>query len=163
MPSPNANAIFGVFLSPSQELDDGTIIPSRPLGPDEPRIQFSCHPSRREYTLTAPVIFRDPTGKIWRSEKGSKFDGATIPRFFWRWARPEEHDLLGAAAIHDDLCAHLRDPSKSVQCSSEAAAMVFWLMIRASGVRPSKAWCMWAAVRFFGPQFDGPHVWGTSL
>jgi len=137
-----ATANFGQFLDPKTY---------EPLAADAPRVICSHHPYLREFTLLQPVVFRSPNGHIWKADHGYLYNGASIPRFFWRWARPEEPRIFPASAIHDRLC----DPALPVECDSVTAACVFWLMLRAGGTRPVKAFLMWLAVRLFGPQFSG--------
>ena len=137
-----ATAKFGQFLHPATH---------EPLPAETPRVICAHHPYKREFTLLKSVVFRSANGHAWIADRDYVYNGASVPRFFWRWVRPEDPRVLAASAIHDRLC----DPSLSVLCDSVTAAYVFWEMLRAEGLSPSTAWLMWLAVRIFGPQFSG--------
>ena len=69
-------------------------------------------------------------------------DGASIPRFFWRFiGSPFIGRYRRASVIHDVHC--------NLKCHSSAQVhRVFYEMML-------KAWAMWLAVRLFGPRFKG--------
>ena len=73
---------------------------------------------------------------------GFSTDFASIPRPLWAWAAPHgKHSL--AAVVHDYLYLEQR-------FSRRVNDAIFYRMLRALGVRPTKAWAMWAAVRIGG-------------
>lgn len=95
--------------------------------------------------LARDLRFRDRRGAIWRVPEGYVFDGASIPRVFWRViGGPLDGPYRDASVVHDYLCDHPQVPWR-------VAHLIFWEAMRARGVRPLKAWLMWAAVRLFGP------------
>lgn len=80
--------------------------------------------------------------------KGFRFDGASIPRFFWRiMGHPLSTDTLKAALVHDFLYA-------TEMVSRKNADFLFRELMRVNRVPFLKRYLMYAAVRFFGG-----HVW----
>ena len=93
------------------------------------------------------LVFIDEWGYKWVAAVGDEFDGASIPRFFWRIAgSPYCGKYREASIIHDVYCKHRRIDSREVH-------KVFHKMMLASGCSRWKAWCMWKAVSWFGPRF----------
>jgi len=93
------------------------------------------------------LVFIDEWGYKWVAAVGDEFDGASIPRFFWRIAgSPYCGKYREASIIHDVYCKHRRIDSREVH-------KVFHKMMLASGCSRWKAWCMWKVVSWFGPRF----------
>ena len=71
------------------------------------------------------------------------FDGATIPRFFWRLIGPNtDNQFLVAALVHDVLCLN----HKYIDYDRELSSKVFRALLIASGVSEVKANIMYTAV-----------------
>lgn len=65
-----------------------------------------CRRKRREVMLLEDVIFTLPDGRRLLVETGFIFDGASIPRFFWRViGHPLDHEFIRAIILHDSLYA----------------------------------------------------------
>ena len=101
----------------------------------------------RTMTLREPVVFTDRRGIRWFADAGDEIDGASIPRFFWRFiGGPFSGKYRRASVIHDVYCVSRCRPSPAVHA-------MFYAAMRADGVFALKAWLMWLAVRLFGPRF----------
>ena len=116
---------------------------------------FSGHVSARwlsdgrSMEIEQRLTYRDGKGRKWFAEKGLIVDGASIPRFFWRFmGGPFSGKYRRASVIHDAYCQSKTVPSKEVHA-------VFYEMMRFDRVPYVKAVLMWMAVRFFGPRFKG--------
>lgn len=110
------------------------------------RVNAVWLPDGRSMELVEPLTYVDPDGRTWRAEVGDVTDGASIPRLFWAYAGPFEGEHREAAVLHDRQCKLRAVPSPQVH-------RMFYRVMRCRGVRPRKAWVMWAAVRLFGPRF----------
>jgi hypothetical protein len=103
----------------------------------------------RVMRLVRPFGFFDRLTQIdWHSPAGSYIDGASIPKFFWRWIGPYEGPYRQASVVHDRACQDKIWPSPMVH-------EMFYHACRAGGTGVVKARLMWAAVRLFGPRFPG--------
>ena len=97
--------------------------------------------------LLQSLTYIDNKGLKWFAEENSLVDGASIPRFFWRFiGSPFSGRYRRASVIHDVYCTN-----KSR--SSKATHKVFREMMIVDGVARHKAWMMWFAVRSLGPRF----------
>lgn len=79
----------------------------------------------------------------WETIKpGFVSDGASLPRFFWRFlGQPFEHAYLRAAVVHDYLYR------TQICTRKEADTILFELMLNSS---PCRAPIFWLGVRLFG-------------
>ena len=116
----------------------------------EPKININLHDKKRPYVLLNNVVYLAHTDKYTYRiaiPKGYSFDGATIPRFFWRLIGSKgEVEFLPAALVHDWLCEHKDFIEKhGVQVSSD----IFRDILILYGVKPFKAKTMATAVRLF--------------
>lgn len=74
------------------------------------------------------------------------FDGASVPRFFWRIIGPNsDNKFLIAALIHDVLCENHHYVNNDRHFSTE----VFNALLEASEVPPLKRFCMKNSVDFY--------------
>lgn len=65
-----------------------------------------CRRKRREVMLLEDVIYTLPDGRQILIKKGFIFDGASIPRFFWRIiGHPLDHEFIRAVLLHDGVYA----------------------------------------------------------
>lgn len=102
----------------------------------------------RSMRLRESLTFLDRAGSIWIASQGIIVDGASIPRFFWRFiGGPFSGRYRRASVIHDAYCQTRERPSRAVHA-------VFFEMMREDGVGLIKAWLIWGAVRMFGPRFN---------
>jgi hypothetical protein len=74
--------------------------------------------------------------------KDFRTDGASIPRLFWAWIRPEGK-AFPAGLIHD-WRYEIRDVPRWV-----ADVELYWNLLALEG-SATTAWAMWAAVRTWG-------------
>ena len=74
------------------------------------------------------------------------FDGATVPRFFWRIIGPNtDNKFLIAALAHDVLCEN----HAYVDSDREFSTLVFDALLEVSDVNPFKRWLMKNSVDLF--------------
>lgn len=107
----------------------------------------------RSMKLLEDVKFIDSKGRIWLAPAGSIIDGASIPRFFWRFiGAPFVGYYRRASVIHDVYCKNEAVPSPEVHAMFHEAMLVDKTPRR-------KAIQMWIAVRLFGPRFGGGVYW----
>jgi hypothetical protein len=103
----------------------------------------------RSMQLLNDVAFLDNRGRRWQAWKGDIVDGASIPRFFWRFiGSPFVGKYRRASVIHDVYC-------KTEVVRSPEVHKMFYEAMRHDGVPRVKAYAMWLAVRTFGPRFKG--------
>ena len=99
------------------------------------------------------VILRDYKKKNFyefKIPKGYCFDGATIPRFFWRIIGPStDNKFLVSALIHDVLCEH----HEYVNYDKSFSTNVFNTLLEGSGVNRFKRFCMKNTVAFYQTLF----------
>ena len=101
----------------------------------------------RRMRLDKSVIYVDSTKRVWIAPTGSIVDGASIPRFFWRFiGGPFSGKYRRASVIHDVCCQNKDRPSVDVHD-------VFYDMMIEDGVSNLKALLMWTGVCLFGPKF----------
>jgi len=101
----------------------------------------------RKMKLLKPVLFQDKTGKQWVAPKGAIVDGASIPRFFWRFiGSPFSGKYRRASVIHDVYCVTKSEPYKEVH-------KMFYQAMRVDKVNYFKAKAMYFAVRIGGPKW----------
>lgn len=105
----------------------------------------------RSMQLLEDLKFSDASGQVWMARRGDIIDGASIPRFFWRFIGPP---FVGkyrrASIIHDVYC-------NSEVVDSPKVHEMFWEAMRADQTPIIQAVLMWLAVRLFGPRFKGCH------
>lgn len=97
--------------------------------------------------LLKDFYYTDPTGHRWHAPAGSIIDGASIPKPAWSFiGGPFEGQYRNASVIHDVACVKKSRPWK-------ATHRAFYTGMLASGVSPTKAKVMYAAVYHFGPRW----------
>lgn len=103
----------------------------------------------RSMELLEEVKFVESSGRCWVAPAGSVIDGASIPRFFWRFiGSPFVGKYRRASVIHDVYCRTNERRSPEVHA-------IFWQMMRYDETPIGQAVAMWLAVRIFGPRFKG--------
>lgn len=122
------------------------------------RVSGDFIPSTQFFILDNHVVYdtKDYNGNQWRIilDPGFIFDGASIPPFAWALAggspfvNIEEGQYRLAAAIHDGLC--------DVEIiSSKITHDIFEQILKLSGLSSWQVFKMSAAVKWFGPKFEG--------
>lgn len=102
----------------------------------------------RDIELLADFKFWDLSGEVWVAKKGSVANGASIPQVFWSYmGGPFSGKFRNASIIHDYYYT-VRTRTK------EAVDQNFYEAMLVSGVRKSKAWVMYKAVRWFGGHWE---------
>lgn len=105
-----------------------------------------------------PLIVEPATGTRWRLDQAMRVrihtgrtvevpadfvtDFASVPRLLW-WLYPPHDHTARAAALHDYLY-------RTGMVSRAVADLAFLEVMLSDGVRPSRAWAMYYAVRAFG-------------
>lgn len=101
----------------------------------------------REMRLLESVSFVDKKGATWTANKSDVIDGASIPRFFWRFiGSPFIGKYRRPSVIHDVECVKKSSPHKEVHA-------LFYEMMLSEGVPKLKAKAMYSAVRMGGPKW----------
>ena len=101
----------------------------------------------REMRLLESVSFVDKKGVTWTANKGDVIDGASIPRFFWRFiGSPFIGKYRRPSVIHDTECDKKSSPHEEVHA-------LFYEMMRSDGVSKLKAKMMYRVVRSAGPKW----------
>lgn len=106
----------------------------------------------RDMKLTEDFFYIDPNGKKWAAKAGAVVNGASIPAFLWgNWlGSPFVGDYRRATVLHDVGC------EEKTETSSEVHKMFYHAML-CDGVKKSKAYKMYKAVDWFGPD------WGVDV
>jgi hypothetical protein len=101
----------------------------------------------RSMVVLRDLAYIDRLGRVWTAPAGSVVDGASIPRFCWRWiGSPFVGRYRRASVIHDVYCANKTRIWQSVH-------RVFDEMMAADRVPTAKRFCMSKAVWMFGPRW----------
>jgi hypothetical protein len=133
------------------------IVPKALIGPIEPKEYFGKYypipvktewdPDGRSMKLLEDFHYEDPNGMVWIAPKGSKIDGASIPRIAWSVVGgPYSALYRDASIVHDVACREKRK-------TWEVVHLMFYYAMRASGVDEVLAKIMYTAVYFFGPRW----------
>lgn len=102
----------------------------------------------RTLILERAFSFKDAAGKTWRVPKGTRVDGASIPKVFWSLiGGPLEGQYRNASIIHDYYCDTKLRAWKDVHRNFYEGMIV-------GGVAESKAKLMYFAVYKFGPRWE---------
>ncbi|HYC59446.1 MAG TPA: DUF1353 domain-containing protein [Thermoanaerobaculia bacterium] len=101
----------------------------------------------RAMVLMEPFGFRDADGRAWMVPKGTKIDGASIPRAFWTVVgSPFTGDYRRASVVHDHYCVTKERPWQAVH-------RMFYDAVLAGGVPEAQAKVLYAAVYGGGPRW----------
>ncbi|MGU3314242.1 DUF1353 domain-containing protein [Sphingomonas sp. M6A6_1c] len=110
----------------------------------------------RTMILAQPYAFIDENCETWAVPSGSEVDGASIPRAAWSLIGPWEGKYRNASVIHDYFCDRRIKPWHSVH-------LMFYKAMLASGVSPSLARMMYAAVYYGGPRWSNAAIRNNLL
>jgi hypothetical protein len=104
--------------------------------------------------LVTDFRYVDPRDTVWLSPKGSKVNGASIPKILWSVVGgPFEGKYRKASVIHDVACDEMKRPHQEVH-------RAFYDACLCEGLDPSTARKLYAAVALFGPKwtFESEHM-----
>jgi hypothetical protein len=102
----------------------------------------------RDMVLMEPFGFRDASGREWWAPKGTKIDGASIPRVLWSTVgSPFTGDYRRASVVHDYYCETKERPWQAVH-------RMFYEGVLAAGVPQRQAKVLYAAVYGGGPRWS---------
>ncbi len=101
----------------------------------------------RNLRVVEDFTYVDGKGEDWPVPKGTKTDGASVPRFFWQLFPPFSGKHRIAAVVHDRFC-QTRDRTWRL------VHRMFYDAMRAAGVNIASASAMYAAVYAFGPRWS---------
>ena len=97
--------------------------------------------------LLEDIHFIDKGGIKWTCRKGDWVDGASVPRFFWRFIGPPLRGKYRAASVfHDVACTRKTG-------NTESASLMFYDAMIESGTHHWRAKLMYWSVYYFGPQW----------
>ena len=115
-------------------------------GKFEGELVFKPLDDGRNFEVVSEFSYTDPLGVRWPVPKGTKTDGASVPRWAWSVFPPFAGKHLKAAVVHDYYCQTKTKPW-------EAVHRVFYDALRTAGVDWISAKTMYAAVYRFGPKW----------
>jgi hypothetical protein len=104
-------------------------------------------PDGRNLVMVESLTYVDTKGLSWIVPKGTKTDGASVPRFAWTLFPPFSGKYRIAAVVHDRYC-QTRDRKW------RAVHRMFYVAMRAAGVDAISARIMYASVYAFGPRWS---------
>lgn len=120
-------------------------------------VELSVPPGNTSHMVLAKDFsYEDPTGAVWIAPKGWRIDGASIPPWAWPLVgHPYGGAYRYASVFHDYACDRKERPWQSVH-------LAFYFGMLASGVDPSKAKLMYAAVYLGGPRWEVTRKVGST-
>lgn len=111
------------------------------------RVAAEWDSNGRTMTLLEPFAYVDPEGFTWKAPKGSRVDGASIPKIAWSLiGGPFEGRYREASVIHDVACIDKTQSWRKVH-------RAFYTGMLAAGVTSRLAKVMYAAVYHLGPRW----------
>lgn len=125
--------------------------------------------SDRGMELTEAFWFRDRAGRQWDAAKGTRIDGASIPRALWTWVgSPYTGDYRRASVVHDVAC-DAAGPGDSP--ARRKADRMFYEACRAGGCSVRQSIILYVGVRigaWYGrvlieQEDDGPRITRNQL
>ena len=121
------------YITPSMTEDEVKSIKKYPfICKTELKVKLFDHEKEEVYSFVIP--------------KGYCYDGASVPRIFWRLIGPNtDNSFLIPALIHDVLCEH----KEVIDYDRKLTSKVFKGCLRTAGVSSFKAQIMYLAVDTF--------------
>lgn len=110
---------------------------------DNPQTEWLVDPAEpdRDMKLLQEFWYEDPTGRRWTAPKGSRINGASIPRPLWSVVgSPYTDDYRCASIVHDVAC---RDPA----IPRRDADRMFYFACLAGGCSKPQARLLYLGVR----------------
>ena len=139
-----SNKQVGIYFDDVPQVGIRYIVPSMA---EETKKSIKKYPfiNRKPLKVTLKDLKKKKTYSF-EIPKGYCYDGATIPRLFWRIIGPNtDNKFLIAALIHDVLCEN----HDYVLCDRKFSTRVFNALLEASDVFPIKRFFMKNSVDFF--------------
>jgi len=112
----------------------------------------------RDMELKAVFSYIDPDNKQWTAKIGDVVNGASIPPLLWGGllGSPFVGDYRRATVLHDVACDKQTEPSAAVH-------RMFYHAMLCDGVRQAKAYKIYKAVDWFGPDWGAERKPKTAL
>lgn len=134
-----------------RSCDDGPN-PTRRFVPAHAKIEG---PENGWFTLQHDFSFFDSAGKEWKAPKGTRTDGASIPKTFLSlFGDRYSQKYVDAAVVHDAYCQDVNVTGTSYQTETwKSVHTMFYEGLLASGADNLTAKSMFAAVYLFGPRW----------
>ena len=106
------------------------------------------------------LVFEDAAGVEWFAPRGTRTDGASVPRLaLWVTDGRFDREFLKGAVVHDAHCQtdnETRCPDEYRTKPWKDVHRMFYEACLAGGTSPTKARLMFAAVWLGGPRWDDP-------
>ena len=113
----------------------------------------------RDMELYADFTFTDPAGTMWPAPKGSRINGASIPRPLWSLVgSPYTGDYRRASIVHDVAC----DLAGKDVTKRRAADRMFFHACREGGCSAEQAMLLYLGVRV-GAAWSTVPAWAPAL
>ncbi len=97
-----------------------------------------------------------PDGRLVYVHPGFAFDKASVPRILHGYLNRDDSHVIVAALVHDYLYEYQQIENKWI--TRKEADQHFHGIIKQSGMRTTKAWLAYMAVRFGGWRFFNPRA-----
>lgn len=142
------NKSVGVFFDDIPHVGIRYILPSNT---QEEKKSIKKYPFINKKTLQVKLAdYKKNKTYDFSIPKGYCYDGASIPRLFWRIIGSNtDNKFLIAALIHDVLCEH----HEYIDYDREFSTIVFNALLEASDVNPVKRYLMKTSVNAFQKLF----------
>ncbi len=139
-----SNKKVEIFFDDIPRVSIRYILPTTPL---DKKKSIHKYPFINKKILKVKLIdLKKEKEYLFEIPKGYCFDGATVPRFFWRIIGPNtDNKFLIAAMVHDILCENHFYIDNDRKFSTE----VFNALLEASDVYPFKRFLMKNSVDFY--------------
>jgi hypothetical protein len=112
----------------------------------------------RDMVLLNEFSYVDPVNKEWKANPHDVVNGASIPAFLWGrlLGSPFVGDYRRATVLHDVACDTETEPSSAVH-------RMFYYAMLCDGVRKAKAYLIYKAVDWFGPDWGAERQTKSAL
>lgn len=97
-----------------------------------------------------------PDGRVVYVHPGFAFDKASVPRILHGYLNRDDSHVIVAALVHDYLYEYQKIENKWI--TRKEADQHFYGIIKQSGMRATKAWLAYMAVRMGGWRFFNPRA-----
>lgn len=143
-----SNKIAGIFFNELPVVGVRYYVPSM-TKKEKKSVEKNPFICRKELKVCLKDFRKDRQYEF-RIPKGYCYDGASIPRLFWRIIGSNtDNKFLISALIHDILCEHHDYVNNDRSFSTE----VFNALLEGSGVNNFKRFCMKNSVAFYQTMF----------
>lgn len=139
------NKKVAIYFDKIPDVDE--LYPLPPFMNEREMEEIKKKPFKNKQPLTVKIEdLKDGSIYAFTIEEGYPFDGASIPRFFWRFIGSNtDNSFLIPAMVHDKLCENHHYIDNNKQLSTE----VFNCMLEANKVNPFKRFFMKHSVNFY--------------